>query len=630
MTSSRALLREHINSRSSKTHLIILSTSEEPRLSYLHRRPTGDDDTWELTVHSDSDYQSGIRDRSSAVLHAYLGNVLLEALGAEIHVRPPRLSYPWAARHMGVRLQPSTQFTRDRVHLRPGDSFDIGDALFKFELYEGEEVQVASSAVSDTAAVTPSAVRSLEANVPFAESDTSDASPPVTVTDDVSGQPTKDIVPSVPQDVIAIKQMPVEPVNPDITTAPTSQYMPSNSVVMAEVYASEEDAQALASGAEDTQESTRWRSDYLLNVAVDSQQPSSSQTDGLPIPDIRGPQPCLDGELDPSEPMMDARLDKKLPTVRISSTHDKDPASRLSKLKRKLSNGDMSDIITPAKAVKLRKIQNPSNSEHSNDSTIVAQTSGPKSARARGPTKSAPLAEKVQASPSARTRASVSSSQSSSAETKPRILFASSTNIDTQPHIMSFLRRHGAIKVESVQRCNLLCVGKGKELKKTSKLIHAIVSGIGIVTDEWILQSVKDNRLLDSSAYPAKDPEREAEWGITLVEAIERGKQGRKPFQDWTILFTPTLKKELGKGFAELKDIATHAGAKTVRAAVPRKKSSEMEQTLLLAAECDKDLHYVQQNGWRCYSKDVLTLSVLRGVLDTDGDEFLLPINESD
>ena len=524
------------------------------------------------------------------------------------------------------------------MHLRPGDYFDIGDALFKFDHYEGEEIQVASSAVSDIAAVTTSAVRSLEANVPFAESDPSDAPPPVTVTDDVSGQPTKDVVPSVPQDVIDIKQMPVEPVNPDITTAPTSQYMPSNSVVMANVYASEEEAQALASGAEDTQESTRRRSDYILNVAVDSQQPSSSQTDGLPIPDIHGrpiqdihgPQLCLDDELDPLEPMMDARLDKELPTIRISSTPDKDPGSRLSKSKRKLSNGDMSDIITPAKAVKLRKIQNPSNSQDSNGSTIVVQTSGPKSARARGPTKSAPLAEIVQASPSVRTRASVSSSQSSSAETKPRILFASSTNIDTQPHILSFLRRHGAIKVESVQRCNLLCVGKGKELKKTSKLIKAIASGIEIVTDEWILQSVKDSRLLDPSAYPAKDPEREAEWGITLVEAIAGGKQGRKPFQDWTILFTPTLKKELGKGFAELKDIATHAGARTVRAAIPRKKSSEMEQTLLLAAECDKDLHYVQQNGWRCYSKDFLTLSVLRGVLDTDGDEFLLPINESD
>ena len=507
------------------------------------------------------------------------------------------------------------------------------------KLSDGEEKDSFSGQVrtnkadSLSIAASPDSISLPEVIVPFIESNKSGSPPLAAVSDDVSGQPTKDVAaPDMPHHRVETKQTSPNPVELDeAVAAPTFEHLHSNGVVMAAVYTTEEDAQDLASGAEDTQESTRRRSDYLLKVAVDSQQPGSSQTDGLsdglPVPEVDGPQAYRDDDMDdPMEPMTEARLDKEPPSVRASSTPGKGDASRLSKSKRKLSDGEVCDTITTVKAAKIRKIQNPSNSQDSNSSTIVVQKSTLKSARARGAAKSRPLPEKVDASP-ARTRASASLSQSSGTEIKPRILFASSTNIDTQSRCMSFLQRNGAVKVDSVYRCNLLCVGKGKELKRTSKLIQAIASGIDVVTDEWILQSVKDGRLLDPSAFLARDPEREAEWGITLSEAIERGKQGRKPFEGWTILFTPTLKKELGKGFTDLKEIAMHAGAKTVRAVIPRKTPDEMAKTLLLAAE-DDDVSIFQENGWKCYRKDILTLSVLRSALDSESDEFLLSANE--
>ena len=831
---------------------------------------------------------------------AYSENVLLEALSSEVYIQPPRWATARTTRYMGVRLQPSTESTRDRVHLRPGDLFSIDSALFELEFYEGEDVQVASSAISDSAIVdleekhpgagalqlpedellvstpfpsrtlsttiqdTPSmpsrhfnpvedadhliqqiagnaiqgdedsqnwspnlakreilgtirgaqrrslprpqelkkvrspllpsrsamsaredtdaagsptndsdpaknsspdvhrpstidsskgesidllpetelspdssanGLRGLDVNrnatvselsttevnrdmsrnepaeqkltetlsrpnplrqyteqlhplngataassrapeeppkrmsvqlkdgdekdgfsdqerinkednlliaaspggaslpkviVPFVESNESGSPPLATASDEVFGQPTEDdAAPSMPHDEVETKATSPNPVNLDKIAAPTFAPMHLNGLVMGSVNAAEEDAQTSASDAEDTQETTRRRCYYLLKVAVDSQQPSSSQTDALLVPDVDDRQPYLDdGMQDTIESMTEAGLGKDMPPSRTTSMPGEGNASRLGRSKRKRSDRNMSDTFASAKGAKIRKTQNPSSSQDSIGITIVVQKSALKSARTRGPAKSLLLSEQVEASP-LRTRASFSSSQSSGTDTKPRILFASSTTIDTQPRCMSFLQRHGAIKVETVQRCNLLCVGKGKELKKTSKLIQAIASGIDVVTDEWILQSVRDGRLLDSSAFLARDPEREAEWGITMTEAIARGKQGRKPFHGWTILFTPALKKELGKGFAELKEIATHAGARTVRAAIPRKTPDETAKMLLLTAESDEDLALLLDKGWRCYSKDILTLSVLRGVLDPESDEFLLSVNES-
>lgn len=438
----------------------------------------------------------------------------------------------------------------------------------------------------------------------------------MTVSDDVSDQPAKDVAAlSMTRTVAETEQKLPNLLTPSKFAAPSVKLIHSISAAMDDVCRTNEDAQAFMSGAEDTQESTRRRSDYLLKVAVGSRQPTSSQSDGLPTSDIDGVQPHSDDIHGPIEPITEARV----------GTGN---GSEIRNSKRKKAGGDISDALTPVKAAKKRKIQDLSNSQDSNGSTIVVQMSAPKSARTGGSAKSRPASENVEAGSSAKSRTSVGSSQSSSAETKPRILFASSTNADTMQRCMNFLRKHGAVKVDSVQRCNILCVGKGKELKKTSKLIQAIASGIDIVTDEWIFQSVSDGRLLDPAAFYAEDPEREAEWGVTLTEAIARGKQGRKPFDGWTVLFTSTLRKELGKGFTELKDIAMHAGAKTVRAATPQKMPKEMTQTLLLAAEAD-DVSVLQENGWKCYSKDILTLSVLRGVLEPESAEFLLPLNEA-
>ena len=215
----------------------------------------------------------------------------------------------------------------------------------------------------------------------------------------------------------------------------------------------------------------------------------------------------------------------------------------------------------------------------------------------------------------------------SSTDTGKRILFASSSSVGDSKPFLRFLSTKGVKCVQSVHDCTILCVGK--ELKKTSKLILAVLLGKDIVTDSWVTDSVKGSDLLSVVPYMARDPKKEAEWDITLDEAIYRGKQGLKVLQDQTVIFTPSAKKELGKtGFDELKEIVKCAGASAVSSALPKKSPKDTSSTLVVATHNSSEMAELQRLGWRAFVKDIISLSVLRGKLDLESDEFLIQIQE--
>lgn len=206
-----------------------------------------------------------------------------------------------------------------------------------------------------------------------------------------------------------------------------------------------------------------------------------------------------------------------------------------------------------------------------------------------------------------------------------RVFFSSSTTIDRASKRLTFLERNGVTKVNSVEECDILCVAKG-ELKKTGSLVLAVISGKEVITDDWISTSISKGELLDPRSFLARDPTKEAEWKIDLGEAIERGKRGIKPFLNSSFFFTSAAKKDLGKGFTDLKAIAMHAGAKSVQVSIPKKPSQmgDKSQTFIIAAQDDGELPALEEAGWRSFNKDIITLSVLRGTVDAEGNEFLI------
>ncbi|KAL8659937.1 MAG: hypothetical protein Q9226_000159 [Calogaya cf. arnoldii] len=213
--------------------------------------------------------------------------------------------------------------------------------------------------------------------------------------------------------------------------------------------------------------------------------------------------------------------------------------------------------------------------------------------------------------------------QGSSQDQVTRVVFASSTSVGDSTTYAKFLRQYNIKQVKKMNDCDVLCTGTG-EIKRTSKLLLATLKGKEVVTDQWIIQSAEQNQLLNTAGFVPEDKKRKQEWGTTLSDAIQRGREGLKPFEGWTINFTPSAKKELGSSWSELKDICLVAGATAVQAMVPRKSLEETDSTIVIAASNEADQATLEERGWRIFNKDIITFSALRGGIDADSEEFLI------
>lgn len=64
-------------------------------------------------------------------------------------------------------------------------------------------------------------------------------------------------------------------------------------------------------------------------------------------------------------------------------------------------------------------------------------------------------------------------------------------------------------------------------------------------------------------------------------------------------------------------------GASNILKKAPRHKMKEGERTLVLGSEKgDGDIGALEKAGWGVFSTGIIALSVLRGKLDTESDEF--------
>lgn len=299
--------------------------------------------------------------------------------------------------------------------------------------------------------------------------------------------------------------------------------------------------------------------------------------------------------------------------------------------KRRLETPEKEATFHSKTSVKRRKTQD---SDNSMESTVRL---GSPSSR-RNPTSTQTSLKEVrrvsvasaELSPSTRSRSATEDQETSAtlySGPPPSVLFSSNTTVDNKPHLMGFLNHQGGRKVDAVKDCNILCVGPG-ELRKTGKLLLAVALGKDVIKDKWLIDSARQGRLLPPTSYLAEDPDRETEWGVKLEDSVARGKLGVKPFAGWTIYFTPTLKKELGSGFLELKELALLVGANAVHPKIPN-GAEHSPKTLVLASEHDKDASLLEEAGWTCYSKDVISLSILRGRFDHESGEFQIQPSSS-
>ena len=211
----------------------------------------------------------------------------------------------------------------------------------------------------------------------------------------------------------------------------------------------------------------------------------------------------------------------------------------------------------------------------------------------------------------------------------PKVCFTSGSMVSENPMsaFVKFLQAQQGRKVETItEDTNVLCIGTN-ELKKTAKFIKSVALGIDIVTDKWLNESSAARYLLDVAPFLPQDPANEALWGFTLRDAIARGKAGVRAFQGVSVIFSTSLWKELKGAAREMESIARAAGAIKVLTRTPKEGPiADDPTTVVLATENDKDAEAMRTLGWTLYGKDFLSLSVLRGRIDLESDEFQLGI----
>jgi len=228
------------------------------------------------------------------------------------------------------------------------------------------------------------------------------------------------------------------------------------------------------------------------------------------------------------------------------------------------------------------------------------------------------------------TRSSPSTVPKAYTGSKPRAVFSNST-IPNRPHIMRFFSAQGGKEVNKITEngYDILVVGDN-HLKKTSKLLLSIALGKSIVTDAWVIQSSKAEKLLDTDPFVPDDPEREEEWGFTLREATSRNNR-RSLFSGKTLYFTPALKKEYGSSFKEIEGLMKVVGADHVVSKPPRDLDEDGGPNIIAVGleHGDLDVVGLLEHKRTCFNKDLLSLSILRGKLDLESDEFRIVLSGS-
>ena len=202
-----------------------------------------------------------------------------------------------------------------------------------------------------------------------------------------------------------------------------------------------------------------------------------------------------------------------------------------------------------------------------------------------------------------------------------KVVFSSNSRFVENVSFKQFLRRQGSSVGHHVtDKSSILCIGRG-EIRKSASLLLAVAFGKMIVTDRWASKSLKAGHLLDPAAFLPSDPSREEEWKFQMSEIS--GHPREDVFAGKTLYVTPTLKKEYrDSGFKEIEEIVRACGAASVISR-PAKDFPEDQTIIILVSKYkDPDASVLQKDGRPCFYKDLLSMSVLRGSLQLQSDEF--------
>lgn len=133
------------------------------------------------------------------------------------------------------------------------------------------------------------------------------------------------------------------------------------------------------------------------------------------------------------------------------------------------------------------------------------------------------------------------------------------------------------------------------------------------MTDRWLIDSAVAEHFLPTQGFQPNVSEQELEWRFSLkdISGIPQ-----RPFKGQTIHFTSKLQAQYA-AFAEIEQVCYAAGATKVT----KKKFSK--DSIVLAADIgDEEAEKLMEDSTTCYIRDLIPMSIFRGKLDLDSEEF--------
>ncbi|KAF4304101.1 BRCT domain-containing protein [Botryosphaeria dothidea] len=218
----------------------------------------------------------------------------------------------------------------------------------------------------------------------------------------------------------------------------------------------------------------------------------------------------------------------------------------------------------------------------------------------------------------------------------PRVAF-SNTSMSENVNTSKFLKKQGVQTADKVTEkgCDIVCIGLSNgTYVKSAKLLLGLAFGKPIVSYDWVVKSREAGRLLEVSYFPPLHAPDEWLWGGNEEDVNQALTVDRSTLFKGNVFFvTPALKKEYAGGYADLERIIKAAGAKVVSKSARDYKHTD--DTIILASEnsdlegmalmgADKD-----EDGYQLYTKDLVSMSVIRGALDLDSEEFKIKQSSS-
>lgn len=178
---------------------------------------------------------------------------------------------------------------------------------------------------------------------------------------------------------------------------------------------------------------------------------------------------------------------------------------------------------------------------------------------------------------------------------------------------------HKIVDKPTSKNFDLLVVAADTPLVKTFKLLYAVALSKPLVTAEWILDMGKEGKRLPYHTYYPHTNNVPKEWGVDAVDSADR----RNILKDHVVYISPALKSEYGRGaYSDIDKLCKAMGAKQVVSTPFDELDEDTDAVMIGIANNDPDITNLLATGSTCYTKDFLTMSLLRGACDFTSVEF--------